>query len=320
MMRVLAGLVVAGMVVAGIMGCGRARTTVAVPVVAETGKAVVAETGKAVVAEPGKAAQYVGFDRNEYPGDERLAELHKSFAFAGYWLNVPPGARMNTWGGKRETLRAAGFGFLVLANGRLDAEILRAKAGGAKAGGAKISPAALGKKDAAEAIAAAEREEFPEKTILFLDQEEGGRLLPEQADYFFGWTEAVAVSKYRAGAYLSGQASEDGKGPDGKVLMVTTAQDVREQIAARHLHGVVMWVSQDECGPAPGCTVEAPRLAESGTLDAPVWQYAQSPRRPELTRSCAKTYGADGNCYAGVTKDLFLDLNVADSADPSGGR
>jgi len=312
MMRVLAGLVVAGMVVAGMMGCGRARTTVAVP--------VVAETGKAVVAEPGKAAQYVGFDRNEYPGDERLAELHKSFAFAGYWLNVPPGARMNTWGGKRETLRAAGFGFLVLANGRLDAEILRAKAGGAKAGGAKISPAALGKKDAAEAIAAAEREGFPEKTILFLDQEEGGRLLPEQADYFFGWTEAVAVSKYRAGAYLSGQASEDGKGPDGKVLMVTTAQDVREQIAARHLHGVVMWVSQDECGPAPGCTVQAPRLAESGTLDAPVWQYAQSPRRPELTRSCAKTYGADGNCYAGVTKDLFLDLNVADSADPSGGR
>lgn len=253
---------------------------------------------------------YVGFDRNDYPGDYRLAELHRHFAFAGYWLNVPPGEQLNTWQGKRQKLVDAGFGFLVLANGRLDAEIKKSK----------LTPEALGQKDAADAIAAARREGFPDRTVLFLDQEEGGRLLPEQAAYFFGWTEAVAASAFRPGSYLSGQPADDGTGPDGKPATITTAQDVRQQIAARHLHPVVFWVAQDQCPPAPGCTVQPPHVADSGTIDAPVWQYAQSPRRPELTRSCAKTYASDGQCYAGVSTDLFLDLNAANSADPSHGR
>ena len=252
----------------------------------------------------------MGFDRNGYPGDDRLTELHRQFAFVGYWLNNPPGAKTNGWQGKRTTLVNAGFGFLVLWNGRLDAEIKRAK----------LSPEALGQKDASDAIAAAKREGFPDHTILFLDQEEGGRLLPEQAAYFLAWTEAVAASAYLPGSYLSGQPSPDGNGPDGKPATITTAQDVREQIAARHLHPVVFWVAQDACPPAPGCTIQPPALKDSGTLDAQVWQYAQSPRRPELTRSCAKTYAKDGECYAGVTADLFLDLDVAGSADPSHGR
>lgn len=256
------------------------------------------------------SAGYIGFDRNLYPGDDRLAELRKSFAFAGFWLNNPPGESTNTWAGKRGALRQAGFGFLVLANGRLDAEIQRAQ----------VKPADLGQRDAEEAIAAATREGFPDRTLIFLDQEEGGRLLPEQAAYFFAWTEAVAGSRYRAGAYLSGQASPDGTGPDGQPLMITTAQDVREQIAQRHLHPVAFWVQQDACPPAPGCTLAAPRVSDSGTQDAPVWQYAQSPRRPEITHACAATYGSDGLCYAGATKDLFVDLDVADSADPSQGR
>ena len=267
--------------------------------------------GKLATATVGeKMSDYVGFDRNGYPGDARLAELHRHFAFVGYWLNNPPGERSNSWAGKRKAVVDAGFGFLLLWNGRLDAEIKRAK----------VTPDALGRKDAADAIAAARREGFPDRAILFLDQEEGGRLLPEQAAYFFAWTEAVAASAYRPGAYLSGQASDDGTGPDGKPATVTTAEDVREQVAARKLHPVVFWVAQDTCPPAPGCTIMPPKLKESGTADAMVWQYAQSPRRPELTRSCAKTYAADGMCYAGVSKDMFLDLDVAASADPSGGR
>ena len=47
------------------------------------------------------AARDIGFDRNEYPGDASLAELHKTFAFAGYRLNVPPGADTNPWAGHR---------------------------------------------------------------------------------------------------------------------------------------------------------------------------------------------------------------------------
>lgn len=256
------------------------------------------------------AGGYIGFDRNLYPGDARLEELRKSFAFAGFWLNAPPSEAVNTWTGKRAALRDAGFGFLVLANGRLDAEIRRAQ----------VKPDVLGQRDAAQAVADAKREGFPEHTLIFLDQEEGGRLLPEQAAYLFAWTEAVGRSPYRAGAYLSGQASPDGTGPDGRPTTITTARDVREHIATQRLHPVVLWVQQDACPPAPGCTLNAPPVAASGTLDAAVWQYAQSPRRPALTRACAATYAADGNCYAPASRDLFVDLDMADSPDPSLGR
>jgi hypothetical protein len=184
----------------------------------------------------------------------------------------------------------------------------------------RVTSEALGQQDAAAAITAAKQEGFPAKTILFLDQEEGGRLTAPQNQYFFGWTEAVAASGFRAGSYLSGQPSPDGTGPDGQPATITTAQDVKEQIATRHLHPVVLWVAQDACPPAPGCTIQPPKLKDSGTIDAEVWQYAQSPRRLSLTRSCAQTYASDGECYAGVSSDLSLDLDVAKSSDPSHGR
>ena len=288
--------------VAGMAGCKHD---------AAPAQASVAQAGPA----KGEAGEFVGFDRNLYPGDNRMAELKKHFDFVGFWLNNPPGETMNGWVGKRKILRDTGFGFVVLANGRLDKDIL---AFGKRA--AKMTPAQLGNKDAADAVAAAQREGFPAKTILFLDQEEGGRLLPEQSGYFFGWTEAVAAAGYRPGAYLSGQRDADGTGLDGKSAFITTAQDVREHVAREHRHEVTLWVYDDTCPPAPGCVLAPPHIRDSGTMDAPVWQYAQSPRRPELTKSCAKTYGADGNCYGGASTDLFLDLNVASSADPSRGR
>jgi len=264
---------------------------------------------------PAATPSFTGFDRNTYPGDDRLAELHQHFTFTGFWLNNPPGEQTNTWSGHRQRLRDAGFGFVVLFNGRLDAQIRHAP----------TTADALGRADAQAAIAAAHHEGFPDGTILFLDQEEGGRLLPEQSAYFFGFTQAIAASPYQPGAYLSGQPSDDGPGTNGKRIMVTTAQDVTETVAAKHYHPVALWVAQDACPPAPGCTVAPAAVShlspnDSGTLDAIVWQYAQSPGRPELTRSCAKTYARDGNCYAGLTKDLYLDLNLASSPDPSHGR
>ena len=256
---------------------------------------------------------YVGFDRNDYPGDARLPELRKHLYFVGYWLNNPPGAMADTWVGHRAAVRRAGFGFLLLFNGRLDREILAAARKGTAAD-------TLGRQEGAVAVAAATREGFPPGAVIFLDQEEGGRLLPEQAAYLFGWTEAVATSPYRPGAYVSGQPVPDGIGPGGKPLSITTAQDIQQRIAAQHLRPVVLWVAQDSCPPSPGCTVAPPALSLSGTPGAAVWQYAQSPRRPAQTRSCARTYAPDNLCYADATTDLFLDLDVAAEADPSHGR
>lgn len=257
---------------------------------------------------------YVGFDANEYPGDALLPALRKQFAFTGYWLTNPPGADHNPWIGKRDILLRAGFGFLVVANGRLDKEILAARKSGK-------FPAALAQRDASAAVAAAKREGFPAHTILFLDQEEGGRMLPEQAEYLLAWTEAVARSAYRPGVYASGQPVND-EDQNGKPIKLTTIQDIREQVAAKHLHPVAFWVAQDACPPAPGCGIPAkpPSPDLSGTLHADAWQYSQSPRRPAITKACAATYNRDGNCYAPNIPQYQLDLSVSASPDPSHGR
>lgn len=254
------------------------------------------------------ATRHLGFDRNIYPGETALPALRKHFAFSGYWLNNPPGETQNTWTGKRDALLKNNFGFLVLFNGREDAQILGFKRRG-------TSPDALGKRDAAAAIAAAQREHFPSGTIIFLDQEEGGRLLEEQSAYLLAWTEAIAASTYKPGVYLSGQPVEDDPGKT-----ITTAQHVTQLVAEKHLHPIALFVYQDTCPPSNGCTVTPPPISSAGTPDAIVWQYAQSPRRPENTAACRKTYAPDNNCYAPGVPKIYLDISIATSDDPSHGR
>ena len=271
-----------------------------------------AQQAPPVAAHP----NYVGFDANDYPGDALLPVLRKQFAFTGYWLTNPPGTHSNSWVGKRDIILRNGFGFLVVANGRLDQEILRAQKSGKP-------PATLAREDAAVAVAAARREGFPPHTILFLDQEEGGRLLDEQAAYLLAWTEAVAATAYRPGVYASGQPVSDGKGPDGKPVTITTIQDIRQHVAARHLHPIAFWIIQDACPPAPGCVVDsahAPAPGQSLTLDATAWQFAQSPRNKSITLACGATYNRDGNCYAPGIPHVQLDLSSSASPDPSHGR
>ena len=290
------------MALAMLSGCSRGSANVG-------GTAQAAAAAASVPAPTGAVAGgYAGFDRNEYPGDATMAGMHASFAFVGYWLTVPPGAMVNQWVGKRAVLRQQGWGFLVLANGRLDAEILKAQKKG-------IPATALGRSDAATAVAAAKNEGFPPHTIVFLDQEEGGRLLDEQAAYLLGWTEAVAGSDYRPGVYASGQLTEDGPG-----VMIDTIEDIRARVKAGRLHEVAMFDAQDTCPPAAGCSLAARPLKEAGEPDLIAWQYSQSPRRPELTKSCAQTYAADGNCYAPGVPGVFLDMDMAGEADPSHGR
>ena len=252
---------------------------------------------------PAASKNYLGFDRNEYPGDDLLAALHRSFSYTGYWLNNPPYAARNSWTGKRALLRAHGFGFLILFNGRMDAQLTGKDA------------AALGRADAAAAISSASKEGFPRRAILFLDQEEGGRLLPEQSAYLFAWVDGVGKSPYRPGVYSS--AIEVGTGRD----RISTAQDI---LRHRSNSPVALWVANDQCPPSPGCVIAKTPLspAASGIPQALVWQYALSPRRP-FARQCGVTYAPDRSCYAaGIPPSAksFLDMNVSASPDPSAGR
>jgi hypothetical protein len=246
---------------------------------------------------------YLGFDSNEYPGDSNLAELRKTFAFTGYWISPPPGEATNPWAGKRATLAAHDFGFLVLFNGRLEAQLEHAP-----------SAAALGDEDAAQAAAAATRDGFPHGTIIFLDQEEGGRLLPEQMDYVLHWIAAVTKAGYKSGVYCSGISVKDGKNKT-----ITTAEDIRDHAKPAN---VAFFIYNDACPPSPGCVYRAPSPADSGTPFASVWQFAQSPRRKEYTARCASSYSKDGNCHptsrsSAALAAALLDLNSATSSDPS---
>jgi hypothetical protein len=258
----------------------------------------------------GLAGSYLGFDRNDYPGDENLGALRQTFSFAGYWLNAPPGEKSNTWVGKRQAVEAAGFGFLVLFNGRLYAE-LKPLAKAAK----------LGASDAQAAIASAKREGFPSGTVIFLDQEQGGRMLPEQKAYIYAWVDGVTAGGFRAGVYCSGIAAQEDGGAS-----VTTANDIREN-AGRNggEREIVYFVTNDACPPSPGCAFpkRPPSPAASGIPGAELWQFAQSPKRPDVASGCPANYSGDGECYApGVNpaKQLFLDVDTATSSDPSHGR
>lgn len=258
-----------------------------------------------VQASPEKETHtYLGFDRNDYPGDESLAAFRKTFAFSGYWLNAPPGETSTTWTGKREILHANGFGFLVLFNGRFDKELKRAR-----------DAAQLGANDAVTAVKTAQAEAFPSATIIFLDQEEGGRMLPEQRAYLYAWIDAVNATGYRAGIYCSGM-------PDpGSHDRIVTANDIRENANGRK---IAFFVYNDACPPSPGCISSANEIVpmQSGLSFASVWQIAQSPRRKNITARCRAMYAPDGNCYppALTSQGIFVDVDVAASADPSSGR
>jgi len=252
------------------------------------------------------ASTYLGFDRNDYPGDENLKLLHQTFSYAGFWLNHPPGEKTNTWVGKRQRLQAAGFGFLVLFNGRLSAQLKTVS-----------NARTLGKSDADAAIASAQREGFPAGAVIFLDQEEGGRMLPEQKAYIYAWVDDIAAAGFRAGIYCSGIAAKEEGG-----VSVVTAEDIRQNAAGRR---IVYWVANDACPPSPGCAFpkRPPSPAESGIDCAEAWQFAQSPKRKDVAARCPANYDADGSCYppgVDLSERLHVDLNTAVSDDPSRGR
>ncbi len=269
-----------------------------------------------------QSTAYLGFDRNDYPGDRNLQALRKTFSYAGYWLNNPPGENSNSWAGHRAAVEAAGFGFLVLFNGRLYADL-------------KSVPNAvrLGKSDAAGAVRSARREGFPSATIIFLDQEQGGRMLPEQKAYIYSWVDGVTASGFRAGVYCSGIAATEDEN-------VVTAEDIREHAAdsipdgvagnsaragtASTARQIIFWAINDACPPAPGCAFpeHPPSPARSGVSFAEVWQFAQSPRRKDVAARCTN-YHRNGSCYPPAipqSENLYVDVNSATSVDPSHGK
>jgi hypothetical protein len=248
---------------------------------------------------------YLGFDANDYPGDDALPALRRTFTFSGYWLNVPPGAKTNSWMGKRSELLKNHFGFLLLFNGRVSKELQL-----------PVDPSDLGARDADAAVAAAQREGFPAGTfeLIYLDIEEGGRMLPSQLAYVDAWSREVSSRGFLAGVYCSGMKVKEGNGQT-----ITTADNIYEHEGWTVLQ---YFVYNDACPPSPGCAYlkKPPSPSQSGFSRADVWQFAQSPRRRKFTERCAATYSSDGNCYPpaiGAADHDLIDLDSSFSPDPS---
>jgi hypothetical protein len=250
---------------------------------------------------PPAVQSFLGFDRNDYPGDDAMKLLRKEFTFTGYWLGNPPQTKTNSWSGKREFLRSLGFGFLPLFNGPTSGEL-------------RDEPYTLKRAadDVQAAAAAARREGFPGGSIIFLDVEEGGRLPSTYATYLKHWISGLAQLGFRAGVYCSAIPVDEGEG-----LSLITSDFIRDQIKPAQL---IYWVFNDACPPSPGCNSpkDLPPPSKSGIGYAQVWQFVRSPRDKQTARHCTG-YAKDGNCYAAfdTAHRYNLDLNAATSADPS---
>jgi hypothetical protein len=244
---------------------------------------------------------FLGFDRNDYPGDEAMKLLRHDFAFSGYWLSNPPGEKNNLWIGKREFLRSQGFGFLALYRGPDSRELSTHAV-------AKIK----GARDGADAVAHAKTEGFSRGAIIFLDIEEGGRLPDTYHSYLAAWADELARGGSRPGVYCSGIPVKEEPG-----MGITSADDIRTHA----LRDFTFWVYNDACPPSPGCSTpqDPPAPSKSGIAYAQIWQFVRSPRDKETARHC-RGYAKDGNCYAAIdtARRFHLDVNSATSPDPSG--
>jgi hypothetical protein len=255
-------------------------------------------------SHPAEVHSFLGFDRNQYPGDDGLPVLRKSYSFASYWLGPPPGEKSNSWIGKRSLMQSHGFGFLLLYQGRTSGQLPYKK-----------DFVEAGLADARAAAASARREGFPQGSVIFLDVEEGGRFFDGYHAYLRSWAESLKNEGFHPGIYCSGIVVDEGKGST-----IISADDIRAHVGVAD---VVYWVYNDACPPSPGCGVpqNPPAPLASGVAYASVWQYVRSPRETKIARHC-RGYATDGNCYApgDAEHKWFLDENVATTADPSASR
>jgi len=263
---------------------------------------VLSFAGRSCEQQSSESASHLGFDRNEYPGDEAMATLRKQFVFVGYWLSPPPGGQTNNWSGKREKLAEQGYGFALLYVARPGGSLKTASAA-----------SAAGEADAKRATGNAKKEGFGEGWAIFLDVEEGGRFNDPRHAYFRAWAETLTREHYRPGFYCSGMVVKESGG-----TKVISSDDIRASLGSVD---AVYWVFNDACPPSPGCVSnkepEPPQT--SGVSYAAMWQITRSPRE-DTAKNCPGYYVKDKSCYAAIdtAKKWHLDLDVASSTNPSG--
>ncbi len=158
---------------------------------------------------------------------------------------------------------------------------------------------------------------FPRAQFCFSIRSKAVACCPSSATIFMLGSMEWCSGGYRAGVYCSGIPFRE-----STTVSVVTANDIRDHAGGREIH---FFVSNDQCGPSPGCVFPKPPPAPAagGVPFADAWQFAQSPRRPEMTAACRATYAPDGNCYPpnmSASTGVHVDVDTANSSDPSHAR
>jgi hypothetical protein len=235
-----------------------------------------------------------GFDTRDYPGDAAMRSWRSAspYRWVGYYLPAPCYTG-TTWTGRRATLREMGWGFAVLFVGEQDWAAMRAVAGDTVSAAVENPrctranlTAAHGVEHAAAAAAAAVADGFPASTVIFLDVERVERVSADLATYVRAWTGTLLDG----GRYVPGLYAHDHNVPD---LIAVLAEEFQRR---QRRDMPALWVAKQS-----GFDMRR-SPAESGYPIASAWQGIFNVRE----------------AWGGV--ELLIDVNVADSADPSRGR
>jgi hypothetical protein len=210
-------LATAGLAIA----CGRSNTepdgespiASAAATVAQVAAAVTGQ--KSPLADQQQEGKNMGFDTHTYPGNKTMAAWKAApgapYRWVGYYLPAPC-HRDKSWSGKRQTLVDMGWGLAVVYVGqqtwgrtprRLTASRM-AKLDKSKAScNADLVTGERGRADGADAIAIAEREGFPARSIVFLDIERMEKMPPVMRAYYRAWAKRLLTDgRYRPGVYV----------------------------------------------------------------------------------------------------------------------
>jgi hypothetical protein len=183
-------------------------------VAAGIAQAAAAVTGqKSPIADAYEKGSYVGFDTHTYPGTRVMKAWKEApgapYSWVGYYLPSPCHAN-TSWTGKRDTLRAMGWGLAIVYVGQQTwGKTPRALTPAQRAALRKKSDCSTdlmsaeeGTANADDATAKAEAEGFAKGVIIFLDLERVEKIPQPLRDYYRAWvTRMLANGKYQPGIY-----------------------------------------------------------------------------------------------------------------------
>lgn len=158
-----------------------------------------------------ETGRHVGFDTYTYPGHATMLIWRQAnYRWVGYYLPEAPCHRGKSWAGKRDTLRAMGWGLAVVyvgqqTWGRNPRSLKPAQLAALEQKttcSTEFLSAQRGVVEADDAVQRMAAEGFPKGSVIFLDVERMERIPQRMREYYVAWTRRVIENgQYRPGVY-----------------------------------------------------------------------------------------------------------------------